>query len=208
MALNIKVCGITREQDLQALVQYGVDYAGFIFYGKSPRCVTGKLDAATVRNTTGIKKVGVYVEEDAAVIQQHIAAYGLDMVQVHGNITPAQCAVLKDMATLVKVFHIGADVSWRQVEEFIPVSDYFLFDTAAAGKAYGGTGQQFNWELLKSYPFTRPFFLSGGIGPGDAAQLAALQLPGLFAVDVNSRFETAPGEKDMDKVQAFVKALR
>jgi phosphoribosylanthranilate isomerase len=207
MELNIKVCGITREQDLQALVQYGVDYAGFIFYERSPRLVTGKLDAATVRSTTGIKKVGVFVDEDLQAVQQQVADYGLDLVQLHGNETPEYCAAIREVVPVVKAFRIGEQVSWQELAAFIPVSDYFLFDTAV-GKSYGGTGQQFNWDLLKSYPFSHPFFLSGGIGPEHAAALAELELPALFAVDVNSRFETAPGIKDMEKVQGFVNAVR
>ncbi|KAA2241766.1 phosphoribosylanthranilate isomerase [Chitinophaga agrisoli] len=203
----IKVCGITQLADLQALVQYGVDYAGFIFYEKSPRFVTGKLDAAAAKEITGIKKVGVFVDADLQVVKDAIHNYGLSLVQLHGNETPAYCAAIREVAPVIKAFRIGAQVNWQQLEPWIPVTDYFLFDTAA-GKAYGGTGQQFNWDLLGSYPFAHPFFLSGGIGPEHAASLQQLQLPALVAVDVNSCFETAPGIKDMQQVQAFVQQLR
>ncbi len=203
----IKVCGITQLADLQALVQYGVDYAGFIFYEKSPRLVTGKLDAVAAKEITGIKKVGVFVDADLEVVKDAIHNYGLSLVQLHGNETPAYCAAIRELVPVIKAFRIGAQVNWQELMPWIPVTDYFLFDTAA-GKAYGGTGQQFNWDLLGSYPFAHPFFLSGGIGPEHATSLQQLQLPALVAVDVNSCFETAPGIKDMQQVQVFVQQLR
>jgi len=207
MDLNIKVCGITQAQDLQALVQYGVNYAGFIFYERSPRFAGNKLDARTVRETGGIQKVGVFVDADLQLVKRTIADYNLDMVQLHGNETPAYCAALQPLAPVVKVFRIGQDVDWQELAPWLPVSSYFLFDTAAA-HAYGGTGLQFDWQLLESYPFDQPFFLSGGIGPEHAALISQLQLPALFAVDVNSRFETKPGIKALPKVQQFVKEIK
>jgi phosphoribosylanthranilate isomerase len=204
--MNIKVCGITREQDLQALVQYGVNYAGFIFYERSPRFAGNKLDARTVRETTGIKKVGVFVDADLQLVKRTIADYRLDLVQLHGNESPEYCAAIQQLVPVIKVFRIGAEVNWQELAPWLPVSDYFMFDTAAA-HAYGGTGLQFNWDLLQSYPFDQPFFLSGGIGPEHTTILLDLQLPLMHAVDVNSRFETAPGIKTLQQVQQFVKDI-
>jgi len=201
--MNIKVCGITKREDLQQLVQYGVDYAGFIFYEKSPRFAAQKIDARTVRETTGIKKVGVFVNAPLEQAKRTIADYGLDMVQLHGDETPAYCAALRGIVPVIKAFRVGENVNWEELlGAYLPVTDYFLFDTEA-GKAYGGTGKRFNWELLQTYPYQHPFYLSGGIGLEETAELLQLQLPALFAVDVNSRFETAPGVKDMDKVRLF-----
>ncbi|GAA0540917.1 phosphoribosylanthranilate isomerase [Chitinophaga japonensis] len=207
MNLKIKVCGITQAQDLQALVQYGVNYAGFIFYERSPRFAGNKLDARTVRETEGIQKVGVFVDADLPLVKRTIADYNLDMVQLHGNETPEYCAALQQLVPVIKAFRIGQDVNWQELAPWLPVSSYFLFDTAAA-HAYGGTGLQFDWLLLESYPFDQPFFLSGGIGPEHAAIIAQLQLPALYAVDVNSRFETKPGIKALQKVQQFVEEIR
>lgn len=204
--MKIKVCGITRTEDLEALVELGADYAGFIFYGKSPRFAGNKLDGRTVREKgKNISKVGVFVNADAQQIMQTVKDYGLDMIQLHGEESPQLCEQLRVTVPVMKVFHVD-DKGYEQVSPYLGVSDYFLFDTASA--AYGGTGQQFNRELLKDYKYDQPFFLSGGIGPADAEALQQWHHEKLFAVDVNSRFETAPGVKDMEKVAAFIQQLK
>ncbi|WP_343669658.1 phosphoribosylanthranilate isomerase [Chitinophaga sp.] len=200
--MQLKVCGITRKEDLEKLVELGVHYAGFIFYEKSPRFVGNKLDARTVRETKGILKVGVFVNAPLEQVKQHISSYGLHLVQLHGDEDPAYCAALQSLVPVIRAFRIGEDVNWDALAAYVPVTNYFLFDTAA-GKAYGGTGKLFNWELLSTYPFDHPFFLSGGIGPEQLEDLLAFEHPALFAADVNSKFETAPGVKDMNKVQQF-----
>lgn len=201
--MQLKVCGITKKDDLEKLAAYGVNYAGFIFYEKSPRFVGNKLDARTVREMKGIRKVGVFVNAPLEQVKQLITSYGLDLVQLHGDEDPAYCAALQPLVPVIRAFRIGEDVNWEALlADYLPVTDYFLFDTAA-GKAYGGTGKLFNWELLQTYPYQHPYFLSGGIGPDQLDELLALEHPALFAADVNSKFETAPGVKDMDKVQQF-----
>lgn len=205
--MRIKVCGITRITDLQALVANGVDYAGLIFYEKSPRFAGNKIDARSVRETTRIRKVGVFVNASLEQVQRTIADYALDMVQLHGDETPEFCAALRESIPVIKAFRIGDNVNWKKdVAPFIPVTDYFLFDTASV-KGYGGTGDRFNWELLKTYPFDHPFFLSGGITPDQAAEISNMQLPMLFAADVNSKFEDSPGVKNIALVEQFVKEI-
>ncbi|TWF37272.1 phosphoribosylanthranilate isomerase [Chitinophaga polysaccharea] len=205
--MRIKVCGITRITDLQALVANSVDYAGFIFYEKSPRFAGNKIDARSVRETTRIRKVGVFVNASLEQVQRTIADYALDMVQLHGDEAPEFCAALRESIPVIKAFRIGDNVNWQNVvAPFIPVTDYFLFDTASV-KGYGGTGDRFNWELLKTYPFDHPFFLSGGITPDQAAEISNMQLPMLFAADVNSKFEDSPGVKNIALVEQFVKEI-
>lgn len=205
--MRIKVCGITRINDLQALVDNKVDYAGFIFQEISPRFAGNKIDARSVRETTRIKKVGVFVNATLAQIQRTVSDYALDMVQLHGDETPEFCALVRTILPVVKAFRIGDNVNWQtDVAPFIPVTDYFLFDTASA-KLYGGTGERFNWDLLTTYPFEHPFFLSGGITPDQAAEIREMQLPALFAADVNSKFEDSPGVKNIALVEQFVKQI-
>jgi phosphoribosylanthranilate isomerase len=205
--MRIKVCGITRINDLQALIANSVDYAGFIFYEKSPRFAGNKIDARSVRETTGIKKVGVFVNASQKQIQRTITDYALDLVQLHGDETPEFCAAIRKIIPVIKAFRIGDNVNWQtELAPFIPVTDYFLFDTASV-KGYGGTGEKFNWDLLKRYPFEQPFFLSGGITPEQGEELNELQLPMLFAADVNSKFEDSPGVKNMALVEHFVKQI-
>lgn len=201
--MKIKVCGITRKEDLQQLVKFQVNYAGFIFYEKSPRFAGHKIDARTVRETEGIKKVGVFVNAPLKQVQHIIADYGLDMVQLHGDETPEYCAAIRESVPVIKAFRVGENVDWSSLLSlYLTVTDYFMFDTEA-GKAYGGTGKRFNWELLQTYPYTHPFYLSGGIGLEETPELLQLQMPALFAVDVNSRFEIQPGVKNMEKVRLF-----
>lgn len=205
--MRIKVCGITRINDLQALVNNGVDYAGFIFYEKSPRFAGNKLDARSVREVSRIKKVGVFVNAPLEQVKRTVADYALDMVQLHGDETPEFCASLREIIPVVKAFRIGDNVNWQtELAPFVPVTDYFLFDTAST-RLYGGTGNSFNWDLLKTYPFDHPFFLSGGITPEQGEEIREIQLPALFAADVNSRFEDSPGVKNMALVEHFLKQI-
>lgn len=205
--MKIKVCGITRKEDLQQLVDCQVSYAGFIFYEKSPRFAGQKIDARTVRETTGIRKVGVFVNAPLEQVQRTIADYGLDMVQLHGDETPGYCAAVRERVQVIKAFRVGDNVDWTALSPYLSVTDYFMFDTDG-GKTYGGTGKRFNWEILSTYPYAHPFYLSGGIGLEETPELLQLKMPALFAVDVNSRFEIQPGVKNMDKVRLFTDQIQ
>lgn len=206
--MRIKVCGITKRENLEALVELGADYAGFIFYNKSPRFAGNKLDGRTVREAgKNIGKVGVFVNADAQQVLQTVKDYGLDAVQLHGDESITFCQQLRLTVPVIKVFSMGdkTDVL-PYAAPYMPHSDYFLFDTAS--KEYGGTGRQFNWDLLNSYNLDKPFFLSGGIGPDDADAIQRWRHESLFALDVNSRFEISPGVKDMEKIAIFMKAIK
>jgi len=206
--MQIKVCGITKLSDLQMLVENKADFAGFIFYERSPRFAGNRIDARSVRETTGIRKVGVFVNASMEQVLTTVAAYALDLVQLHGDETPEFCAAVQTKVPVIKAFRIGASVNWeKEIAPYLPVTKYFLFDTASE-KGYGGTGDRFNWELLQQYPYQHPFLLSGGIAPGQEAEIGSLQLPQLFAVDINSKFEDSPGVKNAEKVSVFVKGLR
>lgn len=204
--MKIKVCGITKRSDLETLVELGADYAGFIFYNRSPRFVGNKLDGRTVREAgKNIGKVGVFVNADVQQVLQTVKDYGLDAVQLHGDESIAFCQQVRLTVPVIKVFPVDA-TGFQNAAPYLPHSDYFLFDTA--GKEYGGTGKQFNWELLNNYNLDKPFFLSGGIGPDDVEAIQRWRHPSLFALDVNSRFEISPGVKDMEKVAIFLKAIK
>jgi len=207
--MNIKVCGITRGKDLEQLVALGADYAGFIFYEKSPRYIIGKMDASAVTQAgSGIKKVGVFVNAPLYQVQQTIKDYQLDLVQLHGNESITYCQAVRLSAQVIKAFRVGNNPNFHlDAAPFMPVVDYFLFDTAHP-QFHGGSGVQFDWKMLDAYRLHKPFFLSGGIGPKDVALLKAFQHPYLHAYDINSKFETAPGEKDMQKVAAFIEAVK
>ncbi|WP_310395816.1 phosphoribosylanthranilate isomerase, partial [Hymenobacter sp.] len=132
--------------------------------------------------------------------------FGLGAVQLHGHETPAQCEELSEAGLLVlKAFSVGQAVDFAALLPYVPHCDFFLFDTK--GAAPGGNGAIFDWQLLSGYHLPVPYFLAGGLGLEHAAELAALRLPGLVGVDLNSAFETAPGVKDAARVGQMLAAL-
>lgn len=205
--MKIKVCGIATIEQLQALQELAVDYAGMIFYEKSKRFVGEAFNnvLAMVKRLT-IAKVGVFVNAEMEVVQQAIADYGLTAVQLHGDETDEFCLDLMDKAEVIKVFRIAdqQDID-ALVAPYQEVCHYYLFDTDTG--AYGGSGLQFDWSVLKEAAINKPFFLSGGIGLEDIEKVKAFQHPYFYAVDVNSRFEVGPGVKNMDQVARFIKEL-
>jgi len=130
-------------------------------------------------------------------------------VQLHGNESPEMCEDLSSEVEVIKVFHIKdnkEDID-ALVKDYDAVCDYYLFDKAT-DYSIGGTGQQFDWDILTRAKIEKPFFLSGGIGPDDAAKIKAFKHPDFFGVDINSQFEKSPGIKDMGKLLHFKQALK
>jgi len=209
--MNIKVCGITQFKQLQQLEALNIDYAGLIFYKDSPRYIGEKITGKQIKDADfDIKKVGVFVDPGYSELLDAIDEYGLDIVQLHGNETPELCEELSAEVEVIKAFRIpdkSIDID-EMVADYDAVCDYYLFDTAGLKESFGGTGQQFDWAILKKAKIEKPFFLSGGIGPDDAAKVKAFTHPDFFAVDVNSRFELSPGLKDMAAILKFLQAFK
>jgi phosphoribosylanthranilate isomerase len=205
--MKIKVCGITTFEQMQALQELGVDYAGMIFYEQSKRYIGNKVNSQlSIANSLSIAKVGVFVNAEMEVVQQAVNDYGLTAVQLHGDETDEFCLDLMDKVEVIKVFRIADQQDLDSlVAPFQEVCHYYLFDTDTT--AYGGSGKQFDWQVLAKAAINKPFFLSGGIGLDDVEKLKAFQHPYFYAVDVNSRFEISPGVKDMDLVAHFIKEL-
>lgn len=211
--MRIKVCGMTKAEQVLQLDELGVEFAGFIFYPKSPRYVLSHMSKEQLKKLKGkhINKVGVFVNTPVEEVLQLVDACGLYLVQLHGDENPRYCEQIANYVTVVKAFRLreGEDILWR-AKDYQDAADMFLFDTEGAG--YGGTGKKFNWDILKGGNVRKPFFLSGGIQPEDVELLKAFEQESvakdLFAIDINSKFELAPGLKDMDKIQTFVKALK
>ena len=200
--VHIKVCGLTRFEDMEQLDEAGVQYGGMIFYKKSPRFADGRINAGKVKSYHAIKKVGVFVNASEEYIIEQIEKYGLDLLQLHGEETPELCSTLNKYLPVIKAFRIKDENDLKKVAEYKGSSHYFLFDTS--GKLYGGNGELFNWEILKSYTGSVPFFLSGGIGLSETTAIKSFQHSFLFAIDVNSRFETEPGIKNMNEIKQFI----
>ena len=210
--MNIKVCGITQFKQLQQLDALNIDYAGLIFYKDSPRYMGDKITGKQIKDADfDIKKVGVFVDPGYSELLDAIDEYGLDIVQLHGNETPEMCEELSGEVEVIKAFRIAGNESIdidEMVADYDEVCDYYLFDTAGLKERFGGTGQQFDWGVLKKAKIEKPFFLSGGIGPDDAGKVKAFTHPDFFAVDVNSKFELSPGLKDMASILKFLQAFK
>jgi len=200
--MNIKVCGITQVKQLQQLEGINIDFVGFIFDPNSPRYVGDKLDKKQVKGADyDLKKVGVFVNPSYTDLLDAIEEYGLDAVQLHGEESPEMCEDLSDSVEVIKVFHIDETVT--SIDELVApydmACDYYLFDTKTS-TSKGGTGKQFDWDVIAKAKIEKPFFLSGGISIDDIAKIKAFKHPDFFGIDVNSKFETEPGVKDMAKV--------
>ncbi|MBF9237970.1 phosphoribosylanthranilate isomerase [Hymenobacter sp. BT683] len=206
--LLVKVCGMRDAAALAEVAALKPDFLGFIFAPASPRFVGDVLAPAQVQALpASIWKVGVFVNETTETMLATAARFGLGAVQLHGQETPAQCEELNEAGLLVmKAFSVGKSVDFDALMPYVPHCDFFLFDTK--GAAPGGNGAVFDWDLLKHYHLPVPYFLAGGLGVEHAAELVTLQLPGLVGVDLNSRFETAPGVKDARRVGQMLAALR
>jgi phosphoribosylanthranilate isomerase len=208
--MRVKVCGITQEEQLNAMHHAGATFAGMIFYPKSPRYVLRHMTTSQIKKENNINKVGVFVNASVEEILQMVDECRLHMVQLHGDETPRFCEKIADYISVVKAFRLSDkdNISWR-IQEYMDVCDMFMFDTEGAG--YGGTGKKFELERLHSVTVGKPYFLGGGIEPADAEKLKAFEkLPeakALFAIDINTKFEQVPGIKNMETIKEFIKKV-
>lgn len=217
--LKLKVCGMGAPENILDVASISPNYLGFIFYEGSPR----NFDTEIPKIPEEIKKTGVFVDASLEFVLNKIAQYHFQAIQLHGGETAEFCSELREEILkkeapseieIIKVFSVKDDFNFSRLAEYEGLVDYFLFDTK--GKNKGGNGYSFNWEILKDYPSTTPFFLSGGIGLEELESIKELissfREKGkehlLYAIDVNSRFETAPGEKDRNELQRFSNSLR
>ncbi|MEX0287578.1 MAG: phosphoribosylanthranilate isomerase [Flavobacteriaceae bacterium] len=208
------------------------DFLGFIFWEPSKRYFKGSIPPLAV--TT--KKVGVFVDAPLEEVVEKVRKYSLQFVQLHGSESPEYCGRLHNalwasdippelkyerkrvwadydeldqVARIIKVFSVSNNFDFKQLEPYEPYCDFFMFDTK--GELPGGNGYAFDWTLLRNYPSKKPYFLSGGIGPDDINKLQDFMKSEAskhcYALDVNSRFEIAPGFKDAEKLREFIDAL-
>ncbi len=217
--MKVKVCGMRDPGNIAAVCKLGIDYIGLIFHPGSPRYAdTAALGEWIGKNKSllhNVQLVGVFVNAEIDYVLNTVHDFHLDWVQLHGNESAGYCQELKLLwsvntlrkASICKAFSVTDDFSFRETNEYVSSCPLFVFDTGGQKQA-GGTGKQWDWNLLDRYTGPVPFLLSGGIGPGDAASLKKLDHPQLRGVDLNSCFETEPGVKDVAALQAFLVALR
>ena len=200
--MKLKICGMKLENNILDVAELQPDYLGFIFHEKSPRYFNTEMPDLP----EGIKKIGVFVNAKLDYILDKIEKYDLQGVQLHGQETPELCEQLQAHNMIViKVFSIKNQFDFKVLEPYEDVCNYYLFDTK--GKEPGGNGYTFNWNVLKKYNSNKSYFLSGGIGPDELdALLLFLKRPEsdlCCTLDLNSKFETASGFKDLKKLKDF-----
>ena len=209
--MKIKVCGNTLPQQVNALDDLGVTFAGFIFYPKSPRYMAQKISLEKMRQIKGkIIKVGVCVNPAYEELMKTVEDHRLDMVQLHGDESPKFCDKIADYISVIKAFRLSENDSvMHMTQPYAEVCDFFMFDTLGVG--YGGTGKKFDWTVLQQSLPLKPYFLSGGIEPGDEKKLEEfIGTPAgekLFAIDINTKFEIGPGVKDVNSIKKFAENL-
>ena len=205
--MKLKVCGMRDKVNIEQVAELGIDYMGFIFYEGSKRFVGDLLEVDCLSKLpTGMKKVGVFVNAPISEVIKLANKYGLDFVQLHGEETPQYVAELFALhISVIKAFAIDEKFDFKSISSYHPFADYFLFDTK--GEQKGGTGKKFNWALLKNYDQKIPFFLSGGIDLGDIEEIQGLNHLNIHAIDVNSKFEMAPGLKNIDRIAQLVEKM-
>ncbi|WP_419868170.1 phosphoribosylanthranilate isomerase [Chryseobacterium sp. CT-SW4] len=213
--INLKVCGLTRISQVQELVRMNTDYLGFILYEKSPRYVLNHLSLEEIAAVNHNGKVGVFVNEDIEKVIDFSEKANLNYIQLHGDESETYISELRQKLNpeikIIKVIRIGQQTTVHQKKDLLtlinPIKDkvdYLLFDTDS--KAYGGTGKHFDWSLLNEMEIPLPYFLSGGISEDNIKNMETItQLP--FALDINSKFETEPGIKDVKKIELFKSQL-
>lgn len=199
--MKVKICGMKYPDNILEVSSLLPDYMGFIFWEKSSRYFDGIIPTLP----SSIKKVGVFVNETLPIIIQKVLKHDLQVVQLHGKESVDFCQELRSQLPkgieIIKVFSIQDEFDFSVLKPFEEFCDYFLFDTK--GKLPGGNGTTFDWTVLKKYPSTKPFFLSGGIGLEEleaVQEITKTNLP-VYAIDVNSKFEIEPGLKKINDVR-------
>jgi len=206
--LKLKVCGMRLAANIAAVADLQPDYLGFIFYDKSPRLISDVSAELIKYIPAEIKTVGVFVNEAIEKVKEKVSTLKLKAVQLHGSESPEYCAGLKagfPAVEVIKAFGIDEDFDFTVLAAYLDVADYFLFDTKT--KTHGGSGETFNWSVLDRYTYNKPYFLSGGIDLEHATAIKNISDDRLYALDINSRFETEPGLKDAEKIKEFIKEM-
>ncbi len=202
--MKLKVCGLSDPDNIREIAALKPDMMGFIFYAPSPRNACALLHSNVISLPEGIERVGVFVDAPLEHALHIASRYALTTLQFHGKESPEMCRAAKDHGyKVMKAIGVSEDLDWESVRPYDGNVDYLVLDTLTA--VHGGSGRKFNWSLLRDYPLSIPFLLSGGITPedADAVRKAAADLPYMSGVDINSRFETAPGVKDVSLVAEF-----
>lgn len=210
--MKLKVCGLTKLDQIQELISLKVDFLGFIFYEKSPRYVLNHLNLKEISKIPHAGKVGVFVNETIENVIDFSVKANLNFIQLHGDEDDHYIANLKNnlpnQIKMIKVIRIGNQTSeelQKNINQQPSTINYLLFDTDS--KAFGGTGKTYDWKILNEVEISIPYFLSGGISLENVHQIPILNTQP-FSLDINSKFELEPGIKDLEKIKQLYEKLQ
>jgi phosphoribosylanthranilate isomerase len=211
MALLVKICGLQTAEALDAALDAGADMVGFVFFPPSPRNLGVEAARALGERVNGrARKVALSVGATDAELERAVDALKPDMLQLHGKETPERVVAVRSRFKLpvMKALPIESRADLAPIHLYAKVADRLLFDARAPREATrpGGLGKTFDWRLLENLNPGVPFMLSGGLDESNVAE--ALRITRAPSVDVSSGVERAPGEKDNEKIRAFVRAAR
>jgi phosphoribosylanthranilate isomerase len=209
--VRVKICGLTRPEDMHAAIRAGAAYVGLNFFPKSPRSVTPAAAADLAKDVpTGVTKVSLTVNASADDLDAIVSAVPLDMLQLHGDESPEYVSVLRARYGLpiMKVVGLASEQDLPRLDLYTDVADMILIDAKPPKGAAlpGGNGVAFDWRLIAGRNWSTPWMLAGGLTPDNVAE--AIRLTGATQVDVASGVEAAPGLKDAARMSAFVKAAQ
>lgn len=207
---QIKICGLSTPETLEAALTSGASHVGFVHFPKSPRHLAmDRLAALARRVPPHVRRVAVLVNPDDSVIAELAGSGAIDIFQLHGNETPSRVADIRRRTGVEswKAVPVKRAADVTAGEAYADAADRLLFDAKTPDGAAlpGGMGLRFDWDLLRGYRGALPWGLSGGLDAGNVAE--AIRLTGAPLVDVSSGVESAPGVKDVDKIAAFCKAV-
>ncbi len=210
MSVLVKICGLNAPEAMDAAAT--ADFAGFIFFPRSPRHVEPeRAGALAARLPRRVKRVAVTVDADDAALDAIVAGLAPDLVQLHGRETPARAREVTARLGIgtIKALSVSTAADLAAAEPFTEAVDWLLFDAkppARPDALPGGNAVSFDWTILAGRRFDRPWLLSGGLDPDNVAE--AIRISGATAVDVSSGVESAPGRKDPGRISAFLAAAR
>ncbi|QFS82118.1 N-(5'-phosphoribosyl)anthranilate isomerase [Roseivivax sp. THAF40] len=209
--VRVKICGLTRAEDVAAAADAGAAYLGFVFFPKSPRNVSvDQARALAVDAPFGVAKVGLLVDPDDALLDEIAPRVPLDMIQLHGRETPERVAEVRARMGLpvMKALGVATEADLEKVAAYGRVADQLLIDAKAPEGADlpGGNGLAFDWRLVQGRRWPVPWMLAGGLTPESAGR--AVAMTGAQQLDVSSGVESAPGVKDAAKMRAFIAAAQ
>ncbi len=210
MTAKIKICGLTRPQDIETINHFGVDLAGFVFYKPSPRHLSEDQAAGLASKCARhIERVVLLVDPDNDTLDAALACVSPHHIQLHGHETPERVAEIRARShcQIIKALPVSSAEDIAKAQDYKGLANWFLFDARPPEDGLpGGNGETFDWTLLNAYDGAQPYLLAGGLRADNVAE--ALRITRAPMVDISSGVEAAPGEKDAELISQFVTAVR